>query len=103
MLGLEPKAAHAAWTYAVVGLLFIAAYLVRKTLLAFAIALLLAYLLVPFVDFLQRRLPWKSRALAVSIPFAVILTLLSVFMLVVAPQLRDETRLLVAGPKALTS
>jgi predicted PurR-regulated permease PerM len=58
--------------------------------------LLLAYLLLPFVDFLQRRLRWKSRTLAVSIPFALILTLVSAFLLVTAPQLRKEARLLVA-------
>jgi len=57
MLGIDRRAARYTWTAAVVLLLLMGLYLVRKTVIVFIIALLLAYLLSPLVEFLDRMLP----------------------------------------------
>ena len=50
-------------------------YLIRKTLLVFAISLMFAYLLYPLVDAIDRRLRWKSHLPALVLPFVLILSL----------------------------
>jgi predicted PurR-regulated permease PerM len=54
MLGIDPKAARVVWTIFLTVLLVGVAYLIRETLTVFAVALLLAYMLAPLVDFVQR-------------------------------------------------
>ena len=57
MLGIDPRAARAAWTVFLVALLIAAAYRVRETLVVFMIALLFAYLLMPLVGLIERFTP----------------------------------------------
>jgi len=57
MLGIDRRAAKYTWSAAVVILLLMGIYLVRRTVIVFVIALLLAYLLSPLVEFLDRMLP----------------------------------------------
>lgn len=57
MLGLDARVARAAWTVFVVALGIAVAYLVRSTLVVFALALLFAYLLTPVVAFVRRYMP----------------------------------------------
>jgi len=57
MLGIDRRAAKYTWSAAVVLLLLMGIYLVRRTVIVFVIALLLAYLLSPLVEFLDRMLP----------------------------------------------
>ena len=57
VLGIDPKAARAAWTVFLVALLLATAYAVRETLAVFVIALLFAYLLAPLVGFVERITP----------------------------------------------
>ncbi|HLK21107.1 MAG TPA: AI-2E family transporter [Bryobacteraceae bacterium] len=57
MLGIDPRAARAAWTVLLIALLVAAAYTIRVTLVVFMIALLFAYLLSPVVELVQRFTP----------------------------------------------
>jgi predicted PurR-regulated permease PerM len=94
MFGIDPGIARTAWAralvYAVVVVLFCAIWIVRKTLLVFATALMLAYLLYPFVEGVDRRLSRKNRALAVAVPFTAIFGLVAVFIMLISAPLRGE-------------
>jgi predicted PurR-regulated permease PerM len=57
MLGIDYRAARAAWTVFLVALLIATAYAIRATLVVLATALLFAYLLLPLVDLLRRHTP----------------------------------------------
>ncbi len=76
MLSFDSKAARQAWTYAGVILILGTTYMIRKTLLVFAISLMFAYLLYPLVGAIDRRLRWKSQVPALVLPFLFILGLL---------------------------
>ncbi len=72
MLGLDPRAARAAWTVIATVLFAASIYALRGVILLFILALLLAYLLTPIVDFVdrfasRRRLPRNGSLLAVYI------------------------------------
>lgn len=54
MLGIEPRAARAAWTVLLVGLFLAALYYTRAVLLVFVLAVLFAYLISPVVDLVER-------------------------------------------------
>lgn len=69
MLGIDPKAARATWTAALVLLLFGLVYLIRQALVVFVIALLIAYLLYPLMDLIDRHLTAKTRTPALAITF----------------------------------
>jgi predicted PurR-regulated permease PerM len=94
MLGIDPKIARTAWAHAAVYaalLLFLGVvWVIRKTLLVFATALMLAYLLFPFVETLDRRFSWKSRTPAVALPFLAIFISISAFVFLIKAPLRNE-------------
>jgi predicted PurR-regulated permease PerM len=69
MFGIDKRAASVTWTAALVILLLIIVYTIRGTLFVFTISLLLAYLLYPLVDRLERALPSRSRTPAVALVF----------------------------------
>jgi predicted PurR-regulated permease PerM len=83
MLGVDPKTARAAWAHAVVYatvlLLLCVVWVIRRTLLVFATALMVAYLLYPLVDAIDRRLSWKTRTPALVLPFVLMFALLTAF------------------------
>jgi predicted PurR-regulated permease PerM len=54
-------------------------YLIRETLLVFAIALMFAYLLYPLLDTIDRRLSWKTRTPALALTFLLVLGIITVF------------------------
>jgi predicted PurR-regulated permease PerM len=63
LLGIDPKAARATWTAALIVLLLGLVYLIREVLIVFVIALLIAYLLYPLMELIDRRLTaWKMTA-----------------------------------------
>lgn len=90
MLGTRSKAVSWAWSFAVVALLLYATFLVRKTMLAFAIALMLAYLLFPLVKWIHRRLLPQSRSLAAMLPFIVMVTVIGIVGVLIAPHIVAE-------------
>lgn len=70
MLGIDSRAARAAWTVLLLGLLVAAAYAIRTTLAIFVIAVLFAYLLMPLVDAVERYTPRRiSGTLALAIVY----------------------------------
>jgi predicted PurR-regulated permease PerM len=75
LLGIDPKAARVTWTAALVVLLLGVIYLIRETLFVFVIALLIAYLLYPLVDLIDRHLTAKTRTPALAITFLLALAL----------------------------
>jgi predicted PurR-regulated permease PerM len=76
--GLDRRAASYTWTAVFILLLLAVVYLIRETLFVFALALLFSYLLWPLVHYLDRRLPGRSRALALAIVYSSLVGLLIV-------------------------
>jgi predicted PurR-regulated permease PerM len=74
MLGIEPRAARAAWTVFLVALTIAIAYAIRETLVVFMVALLFAYLLMPVVGFVKRFTPARvSINVALAIVYLVLI------------------------------
>src|SRR5580698_3067331 len=76
MLGLDSRAARAAWTVILVLLGVLAVYRIRQTLFIFVIAVLFAYLLYPLMDLISRRFPSKNRTPALAVTFLLVLAVL---------------------------
>jgi predicted PurR-regulated permease PerM len=92
MLGLDPRAARAAWTVIATVLLVAAIYALRRVLLIFVLALLVAYLLTPIVDFVdrfasKRRLPRNGSLLAV---YVVLMAAIASIAVVVGTRVANE-------------
>lgn len=90
MLGIDPKAARYAWTAALVILALLTIYLIRETLIVFVIALLLAYLLYPLMDLIDRHLPSKTRTPALAITFILTLAFIALFGLFIGSVVTTE-------------
>ncbi len=118
LLGIDYRAARATWTAALVILGIGAVYLIRGTVFVFVIALLFAYLLYPFMNLVDRRLPGKTRTPALAVTFIVVIGILAAFGATVgsvvasqaanlaaqAPSLLEKLRETPApGPQGLTS
>jgi predicted PurR-regulated permease PerM len=74
MLGLDLKAARAAWTVFLLGLVILLAYLARHTLLIFSLALFFAYMLTPIVNFVEQFVPPRvSRNVTLAIVYVLFL------------------------------
>jgi len=77
MLGLDAKAARAAWTVFLVALAILVVYAARDTIVLFVLAFFFAYLLAPAVDFVAGFFPKAvSRNWALSIVYVLQLFLL---------------------------
>jgi len=77
MLGLDAKAARAAWTVFLVALAIYTIYLARVPIVVFLLALFFAYLLAPVVDFFTHRITKsKSRLAALSAVYVLLVALL---------------------------
>ena len=72
MLGIDARAAKAAWTVGLVAVAFYVVYMVRKTLLIFALALFVAYLIAPLVRLIER-VNWRRLPRGVSVAEAFLL------------------------------
>jgi|WetSurMetagenome_2_1015567.scaffolds.fasta_scaffold68963_3 predicted PurR-regulated permease PerM len=78
MLGVDSRVARYTWTVILI-LLFIAAiYKIGETLFIFIVALLFAYLLWPLVNFLDQRLPGRSKLPSLAIVYLLLLGILVV-------------------------
>ena len=70
MLGLDVKAARAAWTVFLVALAIFTTYQARGTIVVFVLAFFFAYLIAPAVDFVARFFPKSvSRTWALTIVY----------------------------------
>jgi predicted PurR-regulated permease PerM len=102
VFGIEPKAARYAWTAALVLLALLTVYIIRQTLIVFVIALLLAYLLYPLMDLIDRHLPTKTRTPALAITFALTLGFIALFGLFIGSVVANEANnLATEAPKIL--
>lgn len=99
MLGIDLKTARTAWTYALVLLALVVVFLVRKTLIAFVVAMLFAYLVLPLVDAIDKWCPWRTRIPALLCPFVLIFAIVTVFGLAIKPHVRNEVNQLTAQIK----
>jgi predicted PurR-regulated permease PerM len=72
MLGFDRRAARYTWTVALTLVALTLLYEVRKTVFVFILALLLAYLLSPLVDLLDRVLPTnRTRTVALGLAYVI--------------------------------
>jgi len=91
MLGIDPRAARAAWTVFLLALLVATAYFIRETLVVFMIALLFAYLLMPLVGLVERFTPRQvSPGIALAIVFLLLIGALVGLALTLGSRLVDE-------------
>ncbi len=91
MLGIDPKAARAAWTVFLLALLVAAAYAIRQTLAVFVIALLFAYLLIPLVGFVERVTPRQvSPRIALAIVYLALVGGIVALALTLGSRLAEE-------------
>jgi predicted PurR-regulated permease PerM len=98
VLGIDRKAARVTWTAAITLLLLAAIYVVRGTLVVFAVALLLAYLLHPLVGQISRPFHLKRRTLALALTYTLVTGLLGVVGVAIGSRVTAEARQLVAQP-----
>ena len=97
MLGIDRRAARYTWTAAVILLLLVAVYRIRTTLFAFIVAVLIAYLLSPLVDLLDRLLPARrTRTLALVIAYLILVGLLIFAGFELGSRIVDEANALIA-------
>lgn len=75
MLGIDARALRVAWTLFLFLLLVVGAYIIRATLIEFAIAIFVSYLLAPVVGMVERFLP-RRRTMALALVYVAMLALL---------------------------
>jgi predicted PurR-regulated permease PerM len=91
MLGIDPRAARAAWTVFLVALLIAAAYAIRETLVVFMAALLFAYMLMPLVGLVERFTPKRvSPRLALAIVYLLLVGVIVALAITLGSQLVEE-------------
>jgi len=77
MLGIDSRAARAAWTVFLLALMLVALYYTRTVVLVFIVAILFAYVLQPLVNLVDRILPWpRTRTYSLAIVYALLIGML---------------------------
>jgi predicted PurR-regulated permease PerM len=103
LLGLDRQTARYTWTVAFLLLLAALLYLIRDTIFIFIAALLFAYLLWPLVQLLDRWLAGRSKLLALSLVYLLLVGLLIVVGIAVGTRVVQEANALAARlPDLLT-
>jgi predicted PurR-regulated permease PerM len=91
MLGIDPRAARAAWTVFLLALLIAAAYAIRETLVVFMAALLFAYMLMPLVGLVERFTPKQvSPRIALAIVYLLLVGAIVALSITLGSQLVEE-------------
>jgi predicted PurR-regulated permease PerM len=98
VLGIDRKAVRVTWTAAVTLLLLAAIYVIRGTLVVFAVALLLAYLLHPLVGRISRPFASKNRTAALALTYVLVMGLVVAFGVAVGSRVASEARRFIAHP-----
>ena len=96
LLGLDRHAARYTWTVVFVLLLVGLLYLIRETLFIFVVALLFAYLLWPLVKLLDRRLPGRSKVLALTLVYLAMVGILIVMGIALGSRVIQQANTLAA-------
>ena len=95
MFGLDRRTLHVAWTLFLFALVLAALYSMRRTLVIFTLALFLAHLLGPIVQFAQRFIPQRaSRTLALLIVYVVLLAVITTAMIQLGARIGEQATLL---------
>ena len=95
MLGIDPRAARAAWTVFLLALLIATAYAVRETLAVFVVALLFGYLLTPLVGLVGRFTPERINfRYALAIVYLALIGVIIALALTIGSRLVDEVNAL---------
>jgi predicted PurR-regulated permease PerM len=103
VLGLDRHAARITWTAIFVLLLVGVLYLIRATLVIFVVALLFAYLLWPLVKLLDRRLPGRSKVLALTLVYLTLVGILIVLGIAIGSRVVQQANALAARLPELVS
>ena len=103
MLGLDRRTASYTWTVVFVLVLVGLLYHIRETLFIFVVALLLAYLLWPLVNLLDRRLPGRSKLLALTLVYLSLIGILIVIGIAIGSRVVQEANALAARLPQLVS
>jgi predicted PurR-regulated permease PerM len=103
LLGLDRRAARYTWTAVFILLLVGVLYLIRETLVIFAVALLFAYLLWPLVNLLDRRLPGRSKVLALTLVYLSLVGFLIVIGIAIGSRVVQQANALAARLPELLS
>src|SRR5215469_11811528 len=91
MLGFDRRAARYTWTAALTALVIVLVYLVRTTIFVFVLAVLLAYLLSPLVNLLDRVLPTnRTRTLALGLAYVIFVGIVVFLGMQIASRVVDE-------------
>jgi predicted PurR-regulated permease PerM len=98
LIGIDPKAARVTWTAALTILLLAAIYAIRQTLVIFAVAFLMTYLLDPLVDQIRRRFSQKSRGPALALTYLLVIGLLTAIGIAIGSHVAVQARQLIAHP-----
>ena len=73
MLGIDAKAARAAWSFALVAAVLAGIVVIRRTILLFVLSLIFAYVMYPLMEMSQRLFRSRSRIASLALPVTVIL------------------------------
>ena len=103
MFGLDRHAARYTWTAVFIILLVGLLYLLRETLLIFVVALLFAYLLWPLVKLLDRRLPGRSKVLALTLVYLLLVGFLILIGIAIGSRVVQQANALAARLPELLS
>ncbi len=98
IFGIDPKAARVIWTALTTLVFFAAIYLVRDTIVVFAVALLFAYLLHPLVELISRPFALKNRGAALGLTYVLVIGLIVASGIAVGSRVPAEARQLIAQP-----
>jgi len=91
MLGIDARAARAAWTVFLVALALALGYWIRRTLLIFTAALLVAYLLSPLVSLVDRVAKGRfPRNLSLAVVYVLLIAALGTALGVVGSRVVEE-------------
>jgi predicted PurR-regulated permease PerM len=101
MLGVDSKAARYVWSAALVVLLLFLVYLARRTLFIFILAVLLAYLISPIVNLLDRYLPTRTRTPALALAYIIFIGLLGLIGFEIGNTVAEQAKSLEAKLPAM--
>jgi predicted PurR-regulated permease PerM len=91
MLGLDQRALRIAWTVFLFALAVVAVYVVRNTLITFALALFLAHLISPVVTVVDRFTPaWVPRNAGLGFVYAVLIGAFIAIMIPLGAAVADD-------------
>src|SRR2546421_6284998 len=91
MLGIDRRTIQIAWTLFLFALLLFVIYKIGRTLIIFAVALILAHLLAPIVGFVERIVPQRvPRMAALVVVYIALIAVLAAALTTVGSRISTE-------------